>query len=105
MSDKIAVEATQDEVAQQIDRTAIEQHIRQVISDQLGVKLVDVGDDARLQGDLLNADSLDIVELVMALEDDLGIEIEDDAVEHIQTVRQMIDYVISLIQAGAQANP
>lgn len=100
MNDKTAVEATQDEVAQQIDRTATEQHIRQVISDQLGVRLVDVVDDARLQGNL-NADSLDIVELVMALEEDLGIEIEDDAVEHIQTVRQMIDYVLSLIQAGA----
>lgn len=97
-------EYPKDNQEQGIDWTATDQHIRKVISDQLNVDLADVLDSARFQDDPLNADSLDMVELVMALEEDFGVQVEDEAVEHIQTVRQMIDHVFSLVSLGAQVN-
>lgn len=79
----------------------IEKSVKKTISMQLGVRLDDVKTGSRLCEDL-GADSLDMVEVVMALEEDFDIQITNEAVEYIKTVRQMIDYVIlSLVEQQA----
>ena len=65
--------------------------IRQIIADQLGVKKEEVTDSAKFVDDL-GADSLDTVELVMALEEEFGVEIPDEDAEGITTVQLAIDY-------------
>ena len=70
----------------------IEDRIRQIIVDQLGVKEEEVGVDASFVDDL-GADSLDTVELVMALEEEFNCEIPDEEAEKITTVQEAIDYV------------
>lgn len=85
-----------------IDLLAIEQAIRKIISDQLNVPIANVNDNARFQDDL-NADSLDMVEIIMAMEDDSGIHIGEESIEGIITVKQMIDYVVSLLTTQNQA--
>ena len=68
------------------------QRIRSIVADQLGVELGDCTADARILDDL-GADSLDVVELVMALEDAFDIEVADDDVEHIRTIGDVEKYV------------
>ncbi len=65
---------------------------KQIISEQLGVEEADVTPSASFVDDL-GADSLDNVELVMALEEAFDIEIPDDAAEKIRTVQDAIDYI------------
>lgn len=65
---------------------------KDIIVEQLGVEPQDVTPDAHFVEDL-NADSLDLVELVMAFEEEYGMEISDDDAEKIQTVGQAWDYV------------
>ncbi len=55
--------------------------------------------DARFKEDL-EADSLDLVELIMAFEDEFGGEISDDEAQKIKTVRQAVDYLGSRVEAG-----
>jgi len=66
--------------------------IRQIIAEQLGVKLEDVTPQASFIDDL-GADSLDTVELVMALEEEFGIEIPDEDAEKMRTVGEAIKYI------------
>jgi acyl carrier protein len=66
--------------------------IRSIVADQLGVDAVEVTRDASILDDL-GADSLDVVELVMALEDAFDIEVPDEDVEGIRTVGDMERYV------------
>ena len=66
--------------------------VRAVIVDQLGVEEDDVTEDASFVDDL-NADSLDIVELVMALEEEFGISIPDEDAENIKTVGDAVAYI------------
>ena len=66
--------------------------IKQIIADQLGVKKEEVTDNAKFVDDL-GADSLDTVELVMALEEEFGIEIPDEDAEKITTVGDAIKYI------------
>ena len=66
--------------------------IRQIIADQLGVKKEEVTDNAKFVDDL-GADSLDTVELVMALEEEFGIEIPDEEAEKLQTVGDALRYI------------
>ena len=68
------------------------QKVRSIIAEQLGVKLEEVTDTASFVDDL-GADSLDTVELVMALEEEFGIEIPDEEAEKMTSVGEAIRYV------------
>ena len=70
----------------------IGQKVKSIIAEQLGVKIEEVTDSASFVDDL-GADSLDTVELVMALEEEFGIEIPDEEAEKIQSVGQAVDYI------------
>ena len=72
--------------------TDIEQKVKSIIMEQLGVSEEEVKPDASFVDDL-GADSLDLVELVMALEEEFGQEIPDEDAEKIATVKNAIDYV------------
>ena len=75
----------------------IEQRVKKVIAEQLSINEADIKNESAFIEDL-GADSLDTVELVMALEDAFKIEIPDDQQEKVRTVQQAIDY----IQANAK---
>jgi acyl carrier protein len=69
-----------------------EARVKEIIVEQLGVDPTEVVTDASFVNDL-GADSLDTVELVMAFEEEFGIEIPDEKAEKIQTVGNAIDYI------------
>ena len=71
---------------------AVEERIKKIIAEQLGVDPAEVTPEASFVEDL-GADSLDTVELVMALEEEFGIEIPDEDAEKIVTVQNAIDYI------------
>ena len=66
--------------------------IKSIIVEQLGVEETMVTLDTNLMKDL-EADSLDAVEIIMAIEDEYGIEIPDDEAEKFQSVRDLVEYV------------
>jgi acyl carrier protein len=70
----------------------VEQQVKAIVAEQLGVKAEQVTSAASFVDDL-GADSLDTVELVMALEEEFEIEIPDEDAEKITTVQQAIDYI------------
>ncbi|MDR0564661.1 MAG: acyl carrier protein [Azoarcus sp.] len=70
----------------------IEQRVRKIVAEQLGVDEAEIKNEASFVEDL-GADSLDTVELVMALEEEFECEIPDEEAEKITTVQQAIDYV------------
>jgi acyl carrier protein len=70
----------------------IEQRVKKIVTEQLGVNEADVKNESSFVDDL-GADSLDTVELVMALEEEFDCEIPDEEAEKITTVQQAIDYV------------
>lgn len=72
--------------------STIEERVKKIIIEQLGVKEEDVKSAASFVDDL-GADSLDTVELVMALEEAFGCEIPDEEAEKITTVQLAIDYI------------
>ncbi|AJD48101.1 acyl carrier protein [Alcanivorax sp. S71-1-4] len=72
--------------------SSIEERVAKIIIEQLGVKPEDVKPEASFVEDL-GADSLDTVELVMALEEEFETEIPDEEAEKISTVQAAIDYV------------
>ncbi|HHW76950.1 MAG TPA: acyl carrier protein [Candidatus Competibacteraceae bacterium] len=72
----------------------IEARVKKIIIEQLGVKEEQVTNEASFVEDL-GADSLDTVELVMALEEEFELEIPDEDAEKITTVQQAIDYIAS----------
>ncbi len=74
--------------------STIEERVKKIIIEQLGVKEEDVKSEASFVDDL-GADSLDTVELVMALEEEFDTEIPDEDAEKITTVQAAIDYVLS----------
>jgi acyl carrier protein len=72
--------------------SSVEDQVRAIIAEQLGIKTDEIKNDASFVDDL-GADSLDTVELVMALEEEFETEIPDDQAEKITTVQNAIDYV------------
>ena len=66
--------------------------VKKIVVEHLGVEAEKVTEEASFIDDL-GADSLDIVELVMAFEEEFGVEIPDDAAEKISTVKDAIDYI------------
>jgi len=74
--------------------------VKKVIADQLGLSVDEVKSEASFLNDL-GADSLDIVEMVMTLEEEFNTEISDEEAEKIQTVQEAIDYILAkMAQAG-----
>ena len=74
--------------------STIEERVKRIVAEQLGAKEEEVKNDASFIEDL-GADSLDTVELVMALEEEFGTEIPDEEAEKITTIQQAIDYINS----------
>ena len=70
----------------------IAERVKKIVVEHLGVEAAQVKEEAKFIDDL-GADSLDIVELVMAFEEEFGVEIPDDAAEKITTVHDAIDYI------------
>jgi acyl carrier protein len=75
-----------------MDRDELLEKIKGVIVEQLGADEDDVTEDAAFVDDL-GADSLDIVELVMALEEEFGVSIPDEQAEKIKTVGDAVDFI------------
>ncbi len=71
---------------------SVEEKVKEIIVDQLGVDEKQVNSEASFIDDL-GADSLDTVELVMALEEEFDIEIPDEDAEKIATVKNAVDYI------------
>lgn len=74
--------------------STIEERVKKIVCEQLGVEEEEVVNNASFVEDL-GADSLDSVELVMALEEEFETEIPDEEAEKITTVQEAIDYVVS----------
>ena len=72
----------------------IEERVKKIVCEQLGVKEEEVKNESSFVEDL-GADSLDTVELVMALEEEFETEIPDEDAEKLTTVQESIDYIIS----------
>jgi acyl carrier protein len=77
--------------------SSVEEQVRGIIAEQLGLKADEIKNDASFVDDL-GADSLDTVELVMALEEEFETEIPDEEAEKITTVQQAVDYIGSHVK-------
>ena len=73
---------------------SVEDRVKNIVSDQLGKSMDEIERDSSFVDDL-GADSLDTVELVMALEEEFDLEIADEDAEKISTVNEAVDYINS----------
>ena len=71
---------------------SVEEKVKHIIVEQLGVDAEEVKAEASFVDDL-GADSLDVVELVMALEEEFGLEISDEDAEKLASVKQAVEYI------------
>ena len=76
-----------------MERSEIEKTVTGIVGEQLGVSESEVNTDSSFVDDL-GADSLDTVELVMALEEEFDLEIADEDAEKISTVQEAVDYIV-----------
>jgi len=77
---------------------SIEQRVKKIVAEQLGVNEADIKNESTFVDDL-GADSLDTVELVMALEEEFECEIPDEEAEKITSVQQAIDHINAHVSA------
>ena len=70
--------------------------IKELISTQFNIDEKEIAKDTSFK-DTLNADSLDLVELIMALEDEFGLEVEDEDMENIKTVGDAVEYITNAL--------
>ncbi|RMD47129.1 MAG: acyl carrier protein [Aquificota bacterium] len=70
----------------------IEERVKEIIADQLGISADQIKPESKFVDDL-GADSLDVVELIMAFEEEFGVEIPDEDAEKIATVQDVLDYI------------
>ena len=77
-----------------LDRAKVVEEVRAILVEQLGVDASEVTEEASFQEDL-NADSLDLVELIMEMEDRFKIKIPDEEAEKIATVGNAVDFVLA----------
>jgi acyl carrier protein len=82
-----------------MERQEIEKKVREVLAEQLARDLEEVTPEARFEEDL-DADSLDLVEAVLALEEELGVDIPEEEMEGVKTVGQAVDLVMAKKGAG-----
>jgi acyl carrier protein len=75
-------------------RDEVFERVKEVLVERLSAEEADITEEANFQEDL-DADSLDLVEMIMELEDQFGIKIPDEDAQKIQTVGQAVDYVTS----------
>ena len=78
---------------------ALEEKVKEIIVEQLGVSPDQVKPDARFIDDL-GADSLDTVELIMALEEEFGVEVPDEDVETMRTINDIVQYLGSRVESA-----
>ena len=77
-----------------VDRAQVVEELRAILVEQLGVDASEVTEESSFQEDL-NADSLDLVELIMEMEDRFKLKIPDEDAETISTVGEAVDYVVA----------
>lgn len=82
-----------------VENQNVESKVKSIIAEQLGVGESDIRSESSFIEDL-GADSLDIVELVMAIEEVFDIEIPDDDAENIKTVKDAVDYINEHVRAA-----
>ncbi len=71
---------------------SVEEKVKNIVAEQLSLDVAEVTNDAHILEDL-NADSLDITELVMALEEEFDLEIDDDEAQKLMKVQDIVDYI------------
>jgi acyl carrier protein len=86
-----------------VEANQLEERVRAIVAEQLGVQPTEVRLESAFIEDL-GADSLDIVELVMAMEEEFGFEIPDDQAEKIRTVGDAVTYLRSRTDAAPAAS-
>ena len=77
----------------------IEERVKAVLAENLGEKVENIIPEARLEDDL-NADSLDFIDLIMAIEEEFGIEIPDEEASKLTTVKDIILYVTAKVEGA-----
>ncbi len=84
-----------------MNKEELMERIKEIIADKLGVDIDEVTDDADLIDDL-DADSLDLVDLAMAIEDEFGVTIADEELEKIRTVRDIFRELYEKIKSAEE---
>ncbi|MDW8139118.1 acyl carrier protein [Pseudothermotoga sp.] len=84
-----------------VNKEELMERIKEIIADKLGVDIDEVTDDADLIDDL-DADSLDLVDLAMAIEDEFGVTIADEELEKIRTVRDIFKELYEKIKSAEE---
>lgn len=68
--------------------------VKEIIANQLSVKVADIKDETNIAEEL-GADSLDLVEILMSLEDEFGVSIPDEAIPEIKTIKDIVEFIES----------
>ena len=83
-----------------MERSEILEKVRRMIAEKLGIDLDDVKEDANIIEDL-GADSLDLVDIVMYVENTFGIRVEDEELERIKTLKDIVDGIVKKLEGGS----